>query len=40
MNKVTLSGNLTRAPELKYTHSGKAYARAGIAAPFQQGQSR
>ena len=31
MNKVTLSGNLIRVPELKYTQSGKAYARAGIA---------
>lgn len=40
MNKVYLSGNLTRDVEVKHTHSGKAYARAGIAAPFQQGQSR
>ena len=38
MNKVILSGNLTRDPELKYTHSGKAYVRNAIAVkrPFSK----
>lgn len=38
MNKVILSGNLTRDPELKTASSGKAYARAGIAVnrPFSK----
>jgi single-strand DNA-binding protein len=31
MNKVILSGNLTRDPEVRYTPSGTAYARMGIA---------
>lgn len=31
MNKVFLSGNLTRNFEIKYAPNGKAYARAGIA---------
>ena len=31
MNKVTLSGNLTRDPEVRYTQAGKPYARMGIA---------
>ena len=31
MNKVILSGNLTRDPEIRTTQSGKAYARCGIA---------
>ncbi|MBQ3451176.1 MAG: single-stranded DNA-binding protein [Selenomonadaceae bacterium] len=31
MNKVFLSGNLTRDPEIRYTQTGKAYARMGIA---------
>lgn len=31
MNKVFLSGNLTRDPEVRYTQAGKAYARMGIA---------
>lgn len=31
MNKIFLSGNLTRDPEVKYTQSGKTFARAGIA---------
>ena len=31
MNKVILMGNVTRAPEVRYTQSGKAYARVGIA---------
>ncbi len=31
MNKVFLSGNLTRDPEVRYSPSGKAYARMGIA---------
>ena len=31
MNKVFLSGNLTRDPEVKYTQTGKAMARMGIA---------
>lgn len=38
MNKVILSGNLTRDVEVRYTQSGKAYARAGIAVnrPFSK----
>ncbi|MBR5912988.1 MAG: single-stranded DNA-binding protein [Selenomonadaceae bacterium] len=31
MNKVFLSGNLTRDPEVKYTPAGKAMAKMGIA---------
>ena len=31
MNKFFLTGNLTKAPELKYTQSGKAYLKVGIA---------
>ena len=31
MNKTFLSGNLTKDPEIKYTNTGKTYARAGIA---------
>jgi single-strand DNA-binding protein len=31
MNKVFLSGNLTRDPEVRYSQDGKAYARMGIA---------
>ena len=31
MNKIFLSGNLTRDPEIRYTQSGKAMARTGIA---------
>ena len=31
MNKVILSGNLTKDPEVRYTQSGVAYARMGIA---------
>jgi single-strand DNA-binding protein len=31
MNKVILSGNLTRDPEVRYTQSGMAYAKMGIA---------
>lgn len=31
MNRVILSGNLTRDPEIGYTQSGKAYAHASIA---------
>ena len=31
MNKVFLSGNLTRDPEIKRTPNGKAYTRIGIA---------
>ena len=31
MNKIFLTGNLTKAPELKYTQSGKAYLKVGIA---------
>lgn len=30
-NTITLIGNLTREPELKYSNNGNAYARAGIA---------
>ena len=38
MNKVFITGNLTRDPELKYTNNGKAYARVGIAVkrPFSK----
>ncbi|MBR3499669.1 MAG: single-stranded DNA-binding protein [Selenomonadaceae bacterium] len=38
MNKVFLSGNLTRDIELKKTQSGKSYARIGIAVkrPFSK----
>lgn len=38
MNKVFLSGNLTRDVELKYTQSGKAYVRGSIAVnrPFSK----
>jgi single-strand DNA-binding protein len=31
MNKVILSGNLTRDPEVRYTQSGMAYAKFGLA---------
>ncbi len=31
MNKVILSGNLTRDPEIRYTQSGKAIAKLGLA---------
>ena len=31
MNKVFISGNLTRDPEVRYTQNGKAYTRMGIA---------
>lgn len=31
MNKVILSGNLTRDPEVRYSQSGTAFARTGIA---------
>ena len=31
MNKVFLSGNLTRDPEVRYTQTGKAFTRMGIA---------
>ena len=38
MNKIFLSGNLTREPEVKHTQSGKAWARVGIAVkrPFSK----
>lgn len=38
MNKVILSGNLTRDPELKQTQGGKSYARTSIAVnrPFSK----
>ena len=38
MNSVILSGNLTRDPEVRYTQSGKAYARMGLAVnrPFSK----
>lgn len=35
MNKVFLSGNLTRDPEVRYTQSGMAYAKMGIAVSRQ-----
>ena len=31
MNKIFLSGNLTRDPEVRYTPAGKAYSKMGIA---------
>ena len=31
MNKVILSGNLTRDPEVRYSQSGTAFAKTGIA---------
>lgn len=31
MNTITITGNLTRDPELRYTNSGKAVAGFGIA---------
>lgn len=31
MNKVFLSGNLTRDPEVRYSTSGKSFAKMGIA---------
>ena len=31
MNKIFISGNLTRDPEIRYTQSGKAVAKIGIA---------
>ena len=31
MNKVFLSGNLTRDPEVRYSPAGKAYSRMGLA---------
>ncbi len=31
MNKIFLTGNMTRDPEVRYTQGGKAYARFGIA---------
>ncbi len=38
MNKVFLSGNLTRDAEVRYTQTGKAFARMGIAVnrPFSK----
>lgn len=38
MNKVYLSGNLTKDPTVRYTPSGKAYARMAIAVnrPFSK----
>lgn len=35
LNKVFLSGNLTRDVEVRYTQSGKAFARMGIAVKRQ-----
>ena len=31
MNKIIISGNLTRDPEVRYTQNGKAVAKLGIA---------
>ena len=41
MNKVFISGNLTRDPEVRYSQSGTAYARMGIAVrrPFKSKNS-
>ncbi|MBR6886898.1 MAG: single-stranded DNA-binding protein [Selenomonadaceae bacterium] len=38
MNKVFLSGNLTRDVEVRYTQTGKAFARMGVAVrrPFSK----
>lgn len=40
MNKIYLSGNLTKDPEVKYTQNGKSLAKAGIAVnrPFSKGK--
>lgn len=35
MNKVFLSGRLTKSPEVRYTQNGMAYARTGIAVTRQ-----
>ena len=35
MNKIFLSGRLTKDPEVRYAQSGKAYARVGIAVDRQ-----
>lgn len=35
MNKIFLSGRLTRDPEVRYAQSGKAYTRVGIAVDRQ-----
>ena len=31
MNKIFLSGNLTKEPEVRYTQSGKTFAKVGLA---------
>ncbi len=31
MNKIFISGNLTKDPDVRYTQSGKTVARAGVA---------
>ena len=38
MNKIFISGNLTQDPEIRYTQSGKAVAKMGIAVnrPFSK----
>ena len=38
MNKVFLSGNITRDPEVRYSNSGKAFTKIGIAVkrPFNK----
>lgn len=38
MNKIFLSGRLTRDPEVRYSQSGNAYARVGVAVdrPFSK----
>ena len=40
MNKVFLSGNLTRDPDVRYTQSGKAMARMGIAVNHGYGEKQ
>ena len=41
MNRVILSGNLTRDPDVRYTQNGKAVAKMGIAVarPFNREQA-
>ena len=42
MNKIFLSGNLTKAPEVRYTPNGKAVVKTGIAVqrPYKNPQGQ
>ena len=40
MNKVFLSGNLTKDPEVRYSQSGKAFAKMGIAVRRPYGKDK